>query len=207
MELRDYFSIIGRHIWVVIIVIIAATFSAWFYSRSQVPTYTSTNTFTISKNPLAKQSQTPYYLYDNFYNIQSSDLFAQIVTKWFSAPSFSQEVYQKAGLSAANLSAKDLGKTFIAVYQIPATINVSITSENKDTVTTLMNTAPDVIKEKTAELGQGQENYYEISNFTPVVSVNKTSTKMNIVIGFASGAILGILAALAIFYLKKEKLR
>lgn len=206
MELRDYISIIGRHIWVVIIVIIVTTFSAWFYSRNQVPTYTATNTFTVSKNPVAKQSQTAYYLYDNYYNIQSSDLFAQIVTKWFSAPSFSQEVYQKAGLSAANLSVKELGKSFTATYQIPATVNVSITGENKDTVTTLMNTAPEVIKTKTAELGQGQDSYYEISNFTPVVNENKSSQKMNLLIGFVSGIILGILAALGIFYFKREKL-
>lgn len=206
MELRDYISIIGRHIWVVIVIIILAILSAFFFSRGKVTTNTASSTFTVSKNPVVKQNQASYYLYDNYYNVQSADLFAQIVAKWFSAPSFSNEVYQKAGLSASNLSAKELGKSFTATYQIPATISVSITGENRETINTLMNTAAKVVQEKTAALGQGQDSYYEITNFTPVVSENKSNTKINVLIGFVSGIILGILAALGIFYFKREKL-
>lgn len=206
MELRDYFKIIGRHIWIVLVIVIVAVVSAYFFNRGKAMTYTASNTFTVNKSSTLKQEQTPYYLYDNFYNVQSADLFAQIVAKWFVSPSFTESVYQEAGIPSRDLSQKALGDTFLAAYQVPATVNVSVTGENKDNVTKLMTAAAKVAQEKTDELGQGQSSYYTITNFAPVVSENKPKLKTDLLIGLISGVILGILAALAIFYFKKEKI-
>ena len=206
MELRDYISIIFRHIWVVVIVIILATLSALFFSRGKATTYTASTTFTVVKNSILKQSQVNYYLYDNYYNIQSANLYAQTVANWFSSPSFTSEVYQKSGITDASLSQKELGNTFTATYQLPTNVNVVITGVDKDTITSLINASGKVVSEKTNQLGQSQDAYYEITNFSPVVTENKPSVKMNVVIGFVSGLILGILAALATFYFKREKL-
>src|SRR3990167_824099 len=132
MELREYFRIIGRYkiiFWGVVILALAGTI---LFTKLQPKSYLASTTITVNKASSLKQSQVNYYLFDNYYNVQSSGLFSQIITSWFSSPALVKEIYSKADISLPPVSQKKLAKIFKAVRQEPATINISVTNSNKE---------------------------------------------------------------------------
>ena len=152
-----------------------------------------------------KQSDVNYYLYDNYYNVQSSALFSQIVTSWFGSAAVVKEIYTKADLSLPNVSQRALAKTFKAVRIEPATIYVSLSSSNKEEIEKLINAAASVMQDKTNELGRSdRENVYDIVKFSPIVSETTANLWLNTLIGLMAGILLGAILALAIDYFKRE---
>jgi capsular polysaccharide biosynthesis protein len=127
------------------------------------------------------------------------------VTTWFESPSLVKEVYQKAGIPVPNVSQKKLSKTFKAVREEPATINVTITGTNKDELEKLLNSASNVLQSKADELSKNGENIYELAKFSPVVTDNSPNLLLNAIIGLFAGIFLGIIVALGIEYFKEDK--
>lgn len=205
MELRDYIKIIGKNFWVFIIIVVLSAVFAFGFTKTRPTTYTSSTTFTVNKGSVLKQSQSNYYLFDNYYNVQSAALFSQIVQLWFESPALVTEVYQKAGITLPDVSQKELGKTFKAVRDEPAIINVSVSGPDKDQLQKLMNSAYTVLQAKTNELGSNDTSFYQLAKFEPVVTKDQPSLLLNTAIGLISGIILGVLITLAIAYFKEEK--
>ncbi|AKM82658.1 TPA: hypothetical protein DD449_01030 [Candidatus Berkelbacteria bacterium] len=204
MELKEYFKIIGKHLWVFVTIILLTTVFAFGFTKAKPTTYTSSTTFTVNKASALKQSQANYYLYDNYYNVQSSGLYAQVVASWFSSPAVVTDIYQKAGIAVPNVSQNTLGKTFKATYDQPSVINVSISGSDQTELQKLMNAAYDVLQAKTDELGQNDVSFYELAKFEPVVTKDNPSLILNTVIGLIAGIILGALIALAVEYFKED---
>lgn len=204
MELRDYFKMIGIHRVIFWIIVILCGASAFGWTATQPKSYLASTTFTVNKASALRQKDVNYYLYDNYYNVQSAGLFSQIVTTWFSSPSLVTEIYQKAGLAVPAISQKKLARTFRAVRTEPATIDISISGTNRDELGKLIAASADVIQSKTNELNNN-ETTYEIAKFTPVVSDNSPSAVLNTIIGLVAGLFLGAILALGIEYFKEEK--
>lgn len=205
MELRDYIRIIGKYFAVFIIITILGGLAAFAITKTQPKTYIASTTFTVNKSSSFKQADVPFYLFDNFYNVQSAALFSQIVATWFESPSLVQEIYQKAGVEVPNVPQKKLSKAFKAVREEPATINVSITGTDRDVIDRLINASAEVLQEKTNELGKGSENFYKIVKFEPLINENNPDIFLNTLIGLISGMILGAIIAFAIEYFKGTK--
>jgi len=205
MELRDYFKMVGRHKVIFWVVVILCGLSALLWTTAQPKSFLASTTFTVNKASTLMQKDANYYLYDNYYNVQSAGLFSQIVTTWFSSPSLVTEIYQKAGLTVPATSQKKLARTFKAVRTEPATINVSITGTNRDDLAKLISASADVLQEKTNELSKDNETVYEIAKFAPVISDNNQSVSLNTIIGLIAGLFLGAVLVLGIEYFKEEK--
>jgi len=206
MELREYFRIISRYgkfFWGMVIL---ATLAAFLLTRFQPQTYLASTTLTVNKSSHLKQSEINYYLFDNYYNIQSAGLFSQIVANWFESPALVKEIYEKSGLDLPKVSQKKLSKTFKAVREEPATINVSLTDTDKSKIERLINASAQVMQEKTNELGKADPgNTYDIIKFQPIVTQTTPNLWLNTLIGFFVGAILGIIFGLGIDYFRKEE--
>lgn len=207
MELRDYIKIISRHFWIFIIVVILSTIFAIFLTKTRPTTYTAATTYTINKGSTLKQSQVNYYLYDNYYNLQSATLFSQNVQLWFSSPAFVAEIYKNAGLALPDVSQKALGRIFNATYQIPNTIQLSVKGTDANQVQTLIDSAFKVAQEKINQSGDTNDDtaYYQLNQFDPILNQNKSNLILNASIGFFSGIILGLLITFAVSYFKEEK--
>lgn len=204
MELREYFKIIGRHKTIFWGLIILTTLAAFIFTKTQPKSYLASTTITVNKSSVLRQSQVNYYLFDNYYNVQSSGLFSQIVASWFSSPALVKEIYTKAEIALPNISQKKLAKTFKTVREEPATINVSIAGTNKEELEKLVSNAAQVMQEKTNELGASdKESIYDIVRFTPIVTENAPNLWLNTIIGLISGMFLGAVLALAIEYFRK----
>ena len=203
MELRDYVRIIRKHLIVFLIVVILGGGFAYLFTKRQPTSYTAQTTFTVNKASALKQNQVSYYLYDNYYNVQSAGLFSQVVTTWFASPAVVTEIYQKAGIDSSSLSQKTLSKTFKAVRDEPATINVTISGTNKDELSKLISAASDVLQTKTNELNNS-DTVYEITKFQPIITQNSSNSLINTLIGLVAGIILGAISALSIEYFRGE---
>lgn len=205
MELRDYFKIISKHFSIFIIIVILTTVFAFVLTKTKPTAYTASTTFTVNKTSSLKQSEVNYYLFDNYYNVQSAGLFAQIVALWFESPALVTEIYQKAGVETPNISQKALGKTFKAVFEVPSIINASITGSDQDKLSKLLDASYDVLQSKTDELGKNDTAFYKLAKFTPIVTKDQPNILLNTLIGLVAGLILGALVAMAIEYFKGEK--
>ncbi|KKQ74055.1 MAG: hypothetical protein US94_C0015G0003 [Berkelbacteria bacterium GW2011_GWB1_38_5] len=205
MELREYFRIIGRYkiiFWGVVILALAGTI---LFTKLQPKSYLASTTITVNKASSLKQSQVNYYLFDNYYNVQSSGLFSQIITSWFSSPALVKEIYSKADISLPPVSQKKLAKIFKAVRQEPATINISVTNSNKEEAEKLITAAASVMQDKSNELGRSdRENVYDIVTFSSIVSDASANLWLNIFIGLISGILVGIVLTLGVDYFKRD---
>ncbi len=205
MELRQYFKIIRQYYLVFWAAVILVGLAAFIFTQTQPQSFLASTTITVNKASALKQSEVNYYLFDNYYNVQSSALFSQIVVSWFSSPAVVKDMYEKAGITLPNISQGKLAKTFKAVREEPATIKVSLVGTNKDETTKLITAASDVIQEKTNELGRSdKENVYDIVRFSPLVTDNSPNLLLNTIIGLIIGFLVGVILAITIDYFKKE---
>lgn len=205
MELREYFKIIGNYWKVFLGMILLTTVATIIFTKSQPQTWLAATTITVNKSTILKQSQTNYYLFDNYYNVQSSGLFSKIVTSWFGSPAVVKEIYTKADLALPQISQKKLAKTFKAVWTEPATIEVSLSGSNKDEIEKLINASTIVIQDKANELGKSdKENIYDIVSFTPIVTETTPNLLLNTIIGLIAGILFGAIFALAIDYFSQS---
>lgn len=206
MELREYFKIFGRYWKVFLGVVVITSGTAFVFTKTQPESYLASTTITVNKSSTLKQSQVNYYFFDNYYNVQSSGLFSQIVTSWFGSPALVKEIYTKADLKLPEVSQGKLAKLFKAVRTEPATINVSVVSSNKDEAGKLINAAADVMQDKANELGRAdRENVYDIVKFQPIVTNTTANLWLNTIIGLIAGIILGAILTIAIDYFRKER--
>ena len=205
MELRDYFRMIGKNLYLFLGLIILIVAMALIYSKMQPTSYMASTTFTVNKVSSLNQKDVNYYLFDNYYNVQSSGLFSQIVATWFESPSLVKEVYEKAGVAVPEVSQRKLSKTFRVDRQEPATINVSINGTNEEKMGKLISAAAAVLQEKTDELAKSSKDaYYEIVKFQPIVTQNRTDYVLNSIISLFAGALLGLLLVFSIEYFRKK---
>lgn len=204
MEIRDYLKIFGRYLIVFIIIVIVGGLSAYFWTKAQPKSYLASTTVTVNKASTIKQQDVNYYLYDNYYNVQSAGLFSQIVVSWFTSPALVKEIYIKAGVAVPDIAQNKLSKIFKAVRQEPSTINLSISGANKEDVDKLILAATDVLQQETDKLSSNSNSLYQIVKFTPITSDNVPNVAMNTLIGLFAGLVIAIFASLSLEYFRKK---
>jgi capsular polysaccharide biosynthesis protein len=201
MELRDYIGILKRHFIVFIAIIILTTVAAYAFTKMKPDSYTAQTTITVTNTSNLKQSQVNYYLFDNYYKNQSALLFSQTVSKWYVSDSFLNQVYQKAGIDNANSA----NSKFNVGASVTPTLTVSITGKDKSELTNMVNSSVEVVQSETDKINKVSDSSFTISSFAPTVAQNNPGTKLNTIIGFISGIILGYITIILIAYFKREK--
>ncbi len=151
MELRDYIKIIGRY-WITILVItlgLAAVIAIW--SEVQPIKYDASATVVVNKPDTVPQRTANYFLYDKYYSIQASSLYADTLTAWLSSASTAKEIYEKAGYPVPNVSIKSLGKIFKPRRLPPVTIDIDVIDTDQSKAQKLADAAVEILNEKTQQ--------------------------------------------------------
>ncbi len=112
MELRDYGRVIGRYLWIVLLLPIVVGIGSWFVRPQPAPVYQASVRFTIGVDapdakdvtgydPILTSYQASEYIRDDFVEIMQSDSFADDVNAELSKMGVSGITVHKGNISGA----------------------------------------------------------------------------------------------------------
>lgn len=206
MELREYIDIFRKSKALIIVgtlLIIAVSVIVIGFSKAK---YDTSVTFTVDKTMVAQQSVTPYYQFDGYYTQQSSGFFADTVMNWLQSPSVVSDIYSQAGLSTPKVrNVSQLSKIFTVKKYPPATLGITLTSDDPDQAKKLLTASADVLKKLTDETNTSNTTeMFILRSSKPVSSEIKPFWTLDIIVAAVLGLIVTTFIALLNHYMKKD---
>ena len=119
MDLKEYFSIIGKHVWLLIGVTVIIFLGVLWYSYRTPVTYDSSVFVTAAVKNSGLGEKPNYYDYDNYYSLQGSGFFADNIISWLSDPSNVSEIFSRAKITEPNVNLKKMSKVLQTKKKIP----------------------------------------------------------------------------------------
>lgn len=203
MELRDYLAIIGKRIWLFIIVVAIVTLGTYFFIASQPTTYDASSSISVLVKPSAESEA--YYEYDNYYALEANKLLASEVANWFQSPSNIQEIYQKAQLSLPEVKIQKIPKLIDVKTKQPATILIYVHQKEEKMAKGLVEATLDFVKDKIENLvKKGSLKSVDLEIAPVMVVGHQPSVLLNTVIGFVAGLVIGLALVFLVEYLTPQ---
>ncbi len=164
------------------------------------------STLTVSRSNTIKQENVDYYLYDNYYSIQSGAFLADNIAGWLASPPIVANIYQKASVNLPETNYNALSKQFLVkkLSQNSNVISFSLNWGNQDEAIKLVKAANEYITEMVEELNTDQKDvsaHYTVNASEPVV----IAVKKGYIINSLIAAMLAlIISGLSLLYTSKE---
>lgn len=192
MELRDYLHTIQRGLGLIVAstLLLVVVVSVVIYTSTTK--FDSNVTLTIDRPNVIDQKSVGYYLYDDYYAIQSSGFLADTVINLLQSPSVVQAIYGRAAVplpTVRNVSA--LSKIFTARKFPPATVSITIRTDNEAHNRQLLEAATAELQERAHDLSQNQATAISLHATTTASVVVKPFWSLDIVISTLIGLLLG----------------
>ncbi|MBU2595868.1 hypothetical protein KJ713_03505 [Patescibacteria group bacterium] len=190
MEIRNYFRVIRRFIWWLIIPVfvflIAALIGSLIYSQS----YEGPVVFAINRK--SQQKETLDYQYDSYYAIQANNVLASQFNEWLKGGSVVPAIYQRAGLKDES---SILQKEWKVENHSPQDIEIIFRGRNKDRVSTLAQAALETVKDKQEEFTGPEEAALGTITIPSgvIITAKSTSLLLNLIVGFFAGILIGLI--------------
>lgn len=198
MDLRQYLFVLQRGLGIIIGITLTFTLvvSAFIYFGAQE--FDAVTSVTVDRQNSIAQKDANYYLYDNYYGQQSSGLLADTIINWMASPSVVKSIYTRAGVSLPEVrKISKLGKIFIVRKMPPATVNISVSSDNETRSQLLIQSAVTELKARSLELNkEGNSNRIELHATNVVSAVVKPFWALNLSITILTGLLLGLFVVL-----------
>ncbi|MEE8391501.1 MAG: polysaccharide biosynthesis tyrosine autokinase [Anaerolineae bacterium] len=121
MELRQYFAVIRKYLWLILLTTVLATGAAFYVSFTAPPVYQATTTLEVNLG--ASPLSDPY----SVSNVRTMESAAEIFAAKIQFPLFLQEVKDRLGLPA-DVEIEDM----IGVQQMGSTQLIRISAESND---------------------------------------------------------------------------
>lgn len=183
---------IFRRPWtsLIFLALVGSLVAAVFAARQPVRYQTS---ISFAVNRIDKAPSTTYQ-YDGYYAIQAADLFSQTVVSWFSTPSVLVEVYERAGVSTAPTSLRNLTSRFKTKKYAAQNIVVTFGEETEERARLIAEAVTATMQTRAAKLNQTAEAQalFEIVGSKPVIVATKPSIVTFAVAGFLVGFLVGL---------------
>ncbi len=208
MEVYEYFEAIKKHLKIFLTIIVLMTGLTALLTSLQPDKYEGAVSLTVLKRNILNQDRINFYLYDNYYAMQSSGLLADTIENWIHSPSIVGDVYQKAGIGLPATSLKDYTKIFQSKRPSAYTnvLNITTQSNQKDDADKLLQAMTEVIQTQNQQIAKDDpQRNYDIFASTPVVVVKKPAILLNTAIAFILSLILALMTVTFLRYLSKRK--
>jgi len=169
-------------------------------------TYDAGSTLTVSRNNTIKQENVDYYLYDNYYSIQSGAFLADNIVGWLASPPIVANIYKNASIDLPETSYNALAKQFLAkkLSQSSNVITYSLNWGEQEEAVKLVKVANEYIKQLVNDVNAGQKDtstYYTVSASEPVV----IAVKKGYIINSLIAAVLAlIISGFSLLYTSKK---
>jgi succinoglycan biosynthesis transport protein ExoP len=145
MELRQYFAVVRKYLWLILLTTLLATGSAFYVSYTAPPVYRATTTLEIDlgTNPLSD----PYAV----SNVRTVESVAEIFAARIQFPLFLQQVKDRLGLEMSADAINDM----IGVQQVGSTQLIDVSTESNDPA--LAQALADTVARVLVEQERGQQ--------------------------------------------------
>jgi len=207
MELREYLKIFVARVWLFVATIIVVVGGTYVFTITRPQTYTGALTIynVINADP-QDISNGKFYEYDNFYSLEASKGYSDIIIAWLQDPSNVSQIYAQANkeIPAGNL--KKFSQLIKATRIEPAAVEVFISSLDNDYVKSLLASTKQFVVNKNEDWknkGMITDSHLDISE--PIIYKDKAPILINLAIALVVGIILGLASVYLTEYLSKEK--
>jgi len=202
VDLKEYIRLIRRNLILFLVIALIVPAVALIWTWRMPLSYNASVSLSLNKPSPVRQKDVSYYLYDDYYSVQAAATFIDTVAGWFASPSIVTQIYQKSGIATPNISLKKLSKIFSIkkAYQFSNSLDVTVTSGDKDEAQKLISSAADVIKAQNDEIKaqSKSDTFFTITSSSPVVY----EVKPPIITNTLAGLLIGLILALTVVFVK-----
>lgn len=207
MELRDLIAVIRKQLLMILLIPVIAVLVVIRLVSSQPVGFESATTFTINRTTSLNQSEVPFYLYDNYYAIQSSGFVADTVLAWFNSPAIIRDIYARANLAVHDdATPRSLISTFRARKIIPSNIELTTVQSDQQRGEQLIVAATQEIQERLTALSASSAQSggaFTMLAEQPLTTLQPAKTIFLAIAAAAAGLIASLALAFLRHYLEK----
>ncbi len=158
VDFSEYLKIFRKSRGLVLGLSFCGLLLALLLTGSRPDFFETATTLTLNRTSTLDQREVDYYLFDNYYGIQSSGFLADTVVSWLASPPVVTEIYERAGLVVPKVNSPfKLGKLFKARKIIPATVQISLRDPDSEVSKKLVASAIEAIKARTETFNKAGE--------------------------------------------------
>jgi len=203
MELAEYYKIIKKNIWLIVITVVVFVAAAWIITQSGAAKYQADISLDVAGAPVQRQADVSYYEYDNYYAALAAAAVSDNAVGWLSSPAVVAEVFKNGGYDLPGGDLRSLGKTFTTKKKLAnsAVLDIGYTSDSVDKSERLIRAAGNVLKDKIEATSQsGSAAKFIVSVSDPVVITEKKQIALNSLIA----ALVGLFISLGIVFTRHQ---
>lgn len=202
MEIKDYYLILKRNIWLIIIITLVFALVTYFMTLGGKNSYQSSVAIEVDRLASQPQSEVSYYQFENYYSQQVSTFLSSNISDWMTSASTVAKIFESAGYPIPSGDIKDIGKTFTVrkAQESSSVVDISYTSSNKDQAEKVISAASEVITNKVNDYSKSDPNgKYIVKSDSPVTVVTPKQTSINTIIA----TFLGLLISLGVISIRE----
>jgi len=152
MELRQYWKIVYKRLWIVIALIVVVLVSSLVLQPGRPALYQASMRFTVAVMPESKSGD--YYAYDHYYTWMASEYFVDELTEIVGSEAFARAVSEELANSGLDLPAGDIHGS-LGADRKHRILTVHITWGKQEQLGEIANAASNVLQKRSADfLGQ-----------------------------------------------------
>jgi len=152
MELRQYWRIVYKRLWIVIALIVIVLVSSLVLQPGRPALYQASMRFTVGLVPESRSGD--YYAYDRYYTWMASEYFVDELTEIVGSEAFARAVSEELANSGLDLSAGDIHGS-LGADRKHRILTVHVTWGKQEQLGEIANAASNVLRERSADfLGQ-----------------------------------------------------
>lgn len=187
--------------WLLSLVIVTiATVGALFLPSILPNTYDVSLSLDVNR---IEESSDEYFTYEGFYAIQTSELFAEVVSNWFTSPNFVVDVLERAKIDTTKGNVKDFRGFFTSEQLASNLIEVRWGVDSPEDGRAITDSIRVEIDERLSE-NQEYEQFEVLAN-EPVIRLVRPNPVFYGMGGFLAGIFVMMLGVLVIEMIKIMK--
>jgi capsular polysaccharide biosynthesis protein len=191
MDLKEYLKIFRKNFKIFAITVVVFILAGSAFQLFKEKNFKTSLNLNITR--IGKQ-QTENYKYDDFYRLQADERFADTVVRWLGSPRIAADIYREAGISADNLSQRELSGIFNAKRLSSQMIEVNFTSNNQKAAEKISEAIIKITNRETENLNKDQkeEAWFTILGSEPIIKINTYKNSFVFAISLLVGIFVGI---------------
>jgi len=202
MNFEALLNALKKKWWVVISSIIVLALAAVIVTWQMPQKYDAGSTATAIRGTNIKQTDVDYYLYDNYYAIQSGAFIADNIVSWLASPPAVAAIYKDANIDLPPSNLRALSKIFAAKKQSASSNVITFTTANTDSdkAYKLITSANKYLTQLVAEINKDQKDegsHFSVYFSEPVVVKVPKSYALNTLVAAFLGLVIG--TAIAVY--------